>query len=109
VLSNTPKRAPADDRLFLETLALSGSRDLRKHWDIDRLIVGGVVAVFAYLRRDGLHGPDLLQKLSADRARASRRTSHNVLESRDAALSIRRDGVIRLPRQAGASRSLGSS
>jgi hypothetical protein len=28
-------------------------------------------------------------------------------ESRDAALSIRRDGAIRRPRQAGASRSLG--
>jgi hypothetical protein len=31
--------------------------------DIDRLIIGRVMAVFAYLPRDSLHGPDLLQKL----------------------------------------------
>jgi hypothetical protein len=40
-----------------------------KHWDIDRLIVGRVVA-FAHRPRDALHGPDLLQKLQRiERAR----------------------------------------
>jgi hypothetical protein len=59
---------------FWMLLALFGSLDLKKTLGIDRFIVGGVVAVSAYLPRDGLARPRSPPEASADRARASRRT-----------------------------------
>jgi len=64
---------------FWILLALSGGLDLKKHWDIDRLVVGSV-GRYPPTRLAMAWTARLYSEASADRARASRRTnSHNVL------------------------------